>query len=242
MNLENLADVVTVLGFFLAFLAFAVDQWDKKRRRFVLATGVLMMVLGLALAKRDGPVARTPDGGGVPDGRAPPVLPPGTRGVADTSIAVSDTPSAVQQTPIVADPPYHGWLRKQQLVIRYNAAMYMAGSCPGRIMAVGDFSTGGWTSGPEAQCDPDGWISFDAGQLVSAPRFVVGKTYCLNFVDEQGRYGLHGSPPRASGLSTIELPAKEGAEVGLNIGFRIVEVPGGTHALEFTNAGAAHCE
>lgn len=239
MKPDEVDILVAVLGFALALIIFWIDQKDKGRHRRVLGILFVLLVIGIPLGLwlRASRPTVTPSPGKVaskePD-------PPSERGT-DSVSAPRDSASVTPPEPAEPVPPYHGWLRREGALIRYHAAVYMPGSCPGRIMAVGDFGPGGWTSGPEARCEADGWITFDAGQLLEEPRFVPGHTYCLNFVDDRGRYGQHGAPPRAPGLSEIEVPAKEGAQAGLTIGFRVVRSASGA-AVEFTNEGIPHCE
>lgn len=237
MNPDEIVALVSVLGFVLALLAFHFDQEAKRRRRRVLTGGVVLLVVGIPFAIW----LRA---------SRPPAPSPGTSAPRDDSPRAAAGPGSVEaprETASVAPPkaseptsPYHGWLTRDRALIRYNAAVYMPGSCPGRIMAVGDFGPGGWTSGPEARCEADGWLTFDAGQLLQEPRFVPGHTYCLNFVDEQGRYGQHGAPPRAPGLHAIGVQAREGEQAGITMGFRIVRSHDGPR-VEFTNEGIPHC-
>jgi hypothetical protein len=240
MTAEEIGILAGVLSFVLALLIFTFDQADKKRGRRVLAGGVVLLMVGVAFAlwtsatKR----ARASD---VDNDPRPEIRPPGDRPSVDSAEALRDTAARPTPPQEQTEPPYSRWLRRDGALIRYNAAVYMPGSCPGRIMAVGDFGPGGWTSGPEARCDADGWLTFDAARLLEEPRFVAGQTYCLNFLDEHGRYGQHGAPPRAPGLSAIEVPAREGAGAGLTIGFRVTRLSGAA-VVEFTKEGKPHCE
>lgn len=240
MTNEEIGILAGVLSFVLAFLIFIFDQADKKRGRRVLAGGVVLLFVGIAFAlctSASRPsVAPATDAGPTPE-----VRPRGSGGIADSAGPVGETGTPPRPPQLDPEPPYNSWLRREGTLIRYNAAVYMAGSCPGRIMAVGDFGPGAWTSGPQAHCETDGWLTFDAAQLLEEPRFIQGHTYCLNFVDDRGRYGQHGAPPRAPGLSVIEVPAREGPEAGLTIGFRVTQSPGGAR-VEFTNEGKPHCE
>jgi hypothetical protein len=238
MTNEEVGILAGVLSLVLGLLIFIFDQADKKRWGRVLAGCVVLLLVGVAFALWTSASRRsaTPPTDAGP-GRE--VRPPGGRRIADSVGA--DTATLPRPPKPGPKPPYDSWLRREGSLIRYNAAVYMAGSCPGTVMAVGDFGPGAWTSGPQAHCETNGWLTFDAAQLLEEPRFIPGHTYCLNFVDDRGRYGQHGAPPRAPGLSAIELPAKEGAEAGLTIGFRVTRSTGGA-AVEFTNEGKPHCE
>lgn len=241
MKPEEVNILVAVLALALATVAFLIDQRDKRRsHRFIAGVLLLLLLIGIAFALWLRTLRPAPPTAPERNTEDEP-RPPGIREPLDTVSTTVDTGKSPISEQDVTPPPYQSWLTREGSLIRYNAARYMPGSCPGRIMAVGDFGSGGWTSGPLARCERDGWLTFDAGQLLREPGFVPGHTYCLNFVDSNDRYGQHGAPPRAPGLASIEVPAKEGAQVGLNIGFRVIRSAGGV-LVEFTNEGVQHCE
>ncbi|HZH04755.1 MAG TPA: hypothetical protein VEY30_13295 [Myxococcaceae bacterium] len=179
-------------------------------------------------------------------------LPPSVRPVPSVVDGTRDDLPSPRPAPEVREldpvPPssrnqrlYHSWLRSEDLTILYAAERWIDGGCTDGTMALGDFSPGGWATGPKVQCRPDGWIAFDAGQLLDNPRFYPDHTYCLNFRNALGNWGQHGGEQRAPGMGEIGVKAAQGADVGINIGFRINRV-GQRHELEFTGRGITACQ
>lgn len=246
-QLTLLAIFGTVTGLGALLVAF-YEQWaNKDRRKGLLAIGVILLATGVLLSfvavRRN---ASQPDTRNVSrtDTASPAPRPtngPGAETPPRTEPAPPTQPAAPDPAPPSPARPYDSWIRSEGLTIVYDARRWIDGGCTDGTMALGDFSPGGWGSGPEVQCRPDGWLAFDTRPLLESPRFYLDHTYCLNFRNNLGNWGQHGGRQRAPGMDEIGVPAAEGADVGINIGFRINRTGDG-YALEFTRTGITSCQ
>jgi hypothetical protein len=236
--------LLAILGLLIALclaLYASLDHWEKypkHRKLFGGLAGILAIVAGILFWAwhRERKVQPTEND------------PPSSRAPVDTSQNVAHTPNpriipqgepkAPKATPVSSR--YNDWLRRSGTTILYNASRLIPDGCVEGTMAVGDFSRGGWGSGPTVDCRPDGWLAFDTRSLLEESGFFVDHTYCLNFVTPGRKWGQHGGPQKAPGMELIGVPAAEGPEFGINIGFRVVKTASG-HEVEFTKEGVEHC-
>jgi hypothetical protein len=227
--------ILGTLGALAAVVPPWLDHWEKhpkQRRHLLIAGGVLLLVGAVMLYY----------------GRKKPVPPqaPEHKAASDTSRVPPNAggrDSSVADTPRSEAPPaaYDAWLRKSDLTIFYNAARLIEGGCTEGTVALGDFSQGGWSTGPVVECRPDGWLAFDTRPLIAEPGFFLDHTYCVNFRNALGNWGQHGGPRRAPGMDLIGVPAAGGEEEGITVGFRVTRTADG-HELQFTKQGVAHCQ